>query len=195
MIKQKKDKIYGKGIYATRDIEKNTIIYKEKIKFMIEKENKMWFEEILFFELNNNYEKFLSLVPDKLDKYCFSDIIFKKDYSFLNINNSKLKNFLILCYNKIIRNAFNVFYNNINYVTILYNGRNFNHSCIPNVSFKLIIENNILFMIFFTNTYITKNSQLFDNYFNINLSLHQRLNISKTFYGFTCNCSKCLLII
>ena len=191
MIREITDKEYGSGIYAIRDIEENTIIYKDKISFIIEKENKYWYDEIIHYELTNNYEKFMSLVPESIDKYSFSDVDFIKNYSFLNIHKSKLNNFLILCYNKVIRNAFNVYYNNKNYATILYNGRKFNHSCVPNISFKLLIENKSLFMLFFTNCKIIKNSQLFDNYFDINIPTTQRQLISKKYYGFVCKCPKC----
>ncbi len=194
MIKIMKNKEYGSGVYAIRDIEENTVIYKEKISFMSNKEDKYWYDDIIFYELSNNYEKFMTLVPLTLDKQCFRDVSFRNNYNFLNISKSKINDFLILCYNKVIRNAFNVYYNNSNFATILYNGRKFNHSCSPNISFKLLIQNNILYMLFYTNSKITKNSQLFDNYFNINLSTNHRQLIAKTFYGFTCSCHKCLTL-
>ena len=123
-----KTKNNQKYVIALKNIPKNTILFSEEIKFMVDRKRQNWYEELIKYELENNYEQFMDLVPYNKDKYCITDGIFKQ-------TNNKFD--LQLCYNKIIRNAFNVNIDNKQHVTVLYKGRLLNHSCDPNVLFKV----------------------------------------------------------
>jgi hypothetical protein len=192
---------------ALKDIPKDTIIFKEQINFIIDKQQENWYEELLLYELENNYEKFLDLVPLKHDKYIIDDGIFTKMSDYKKIKRNITKQELDLYYNKIIRNAFNVNISDRNYATILYRGRQFNHSCDPNVKFRFVSENNniysharnkplfvtCMYMIFYASKNIKKGEELLDNYFDINLPYQKRQHISQKYYGFSCQCKKCIV--
>jgi hypothetical protein len=177
-----------RSIIAIKDIEKNTTLFSEEINFYADKDKFDWYEDLLWYELNNNYDKFLDLVPTQKDQYIISDGIFKKKYHQILNENLDLN----ILYNKIIRNAFNVRIKNKSYATILYKGRKFNHSCEPNVQFKLNEINNKLYMNFYVSRNVKKEEELFDNYFDIDLPYKDRQLISQKYYGFKCNCKKCL---
>lgn len=172
----------SRKMIATNNIPKNTILFEEEIKFMIDRSYDNWYIQLMEYELNTNYEKFIDLFPHSYDKYIISDIIYQKHST--NIDP-------VLAYNKIIRNAFNVHIDNKHYAAILYKGRMFNHSCCPNVLFEIVKKNDKLYMKFFTGTNVKKGDELCDNYFDVNLSYKKRQEIAKTFYGFECKCRKC----
>ncbi len=113
------------------------------------------------------------------------------DYKKIRKNITKQE--FDLYYNKIIRNAFNVKIEDKNYATILYRGRQFNHSCDPNVKFRFISENNNIYAIFYASKDIKKGEELLDNYFDINLPYQKRQFISQKYYGFSCQCAKCII--
>jgi hypothetical protein len=180
-----KNNFNQRSCIAIKDIKKNTILFCEEIKNIVDKNENLWYEKILFYELQNNYEQFLDLMPVEFDKYIIKDGIFTKKYE------CNKKEILDLYYNKIIRNAFNVKINGINYATILYKGRLFNHSCDPNVKFNIVCDKNKYYMKFYVCKDIKKGEELFDNYFNTNLPYEKRQHIAQTYYGFACCCSKC----
>lgn len=170
-----------KCVIAKQDIKKDTILFFEQIKFYVDKNKKDWYEQLLLYELEHNYNLFIDLAPHQNDKYIIKDGIFEKKYDITFDKN--------LFYNKIIRNAFNIKIDGKNCATVLYKGRLFNHSCIPNIKFKFDGTK----MIFYTCCDIKKGDELLDNYFDINLPYDKRQYISKTFYGFECKCKKCLI--
>lgn len=176
-------------IIATKNLNKNTVLFYEEIKFIVDKKEDYWYEQLLFYELNNNTEKFLDLMPLVSDKFTIKDGVFMKNYNM--ITNKNKKETLDLYYNKIIRNAFNVEINKKSCATILYKGRLFNHSCEPNVKFEIITNKNKLYMKFYVCKDIMQGEELFDNYFNVNLPYQKRQMISTMYYGFRCNCNKC----
>ena len=178
-------------VIASKNIPKDTILFDEEIKYMIDKKIDNWYEQLIEYELTTNGDIFLDLVPHKNDNNCINDGIFFKLSDTVS-TKLKIKSDLQLMYNKIIRNAFNVKINNKQYATILYRGRLFNHSCCPNVLFKLVQNKNKNYMRFYTGRDIIKGEELNDNYFDTTLPYTKRQYIAKTFYGFTCKCSKCV---
>jgi hypothetical protein len=176
-------------VIATKNILKDTVLFDEEIKYMIDKKVDNWYELLIEYELTNNSDIFLDLVPHINDRSCICDGVFNK------ISATIIKPDLQLMYNKIIRNAFNVKLNNKQYATILYRGRMFNHSCCPNVLFKLVRNKNKYYMRFYVCKNIMKGEELNDNYFDTNLPYAKRQHIAKTFYGFVCKCNKCVKFI
>lgn len=179
-----------RSVKAIVNIPKNTVLFDEKIKCLTNKTHEDWYEQIMMYELKNNYELFMDLEPKQRDIHIINDGVFLKNYKKITVKS--FDDDLTLYYNKIIRNAFNIKINNENYCAILYNGRMFNHSCKPNVSFKFEKRGKDMYAIFYTNKEIKKDAELTDNYFDINLSIADRQHISKTYYGFECKCSKCV---
>ena len=178
----------GKCVIALSDIPENTLLMEDNIDFYINKNKDLWYEEIIYYELKNNRWKFEDLVPNCFDNNIFTDPIFTKNYK--SIDESINHKDLILYYNKIIRNAFKI--DDKNNAAILYNGRLFNHSCVPNVKFSLEKSKNKYVMKFYTSRKVKKGEELCDNYFNTELSFKKRQEISKRFYGFVCKCKKCI---
>lgn len=169
---------------AIKNIPRDSIIFRERVNFIVDKEKDYWYEELMMYELENNCEKFLDLVPLKHDKFIINDGIFKK------ISKNKID--LDLFYNKIIRNAFNIKIDEKNYATVLYRGRQFNHSCDPNIKFRFVLDDGNMYMDFYACKDIKKGEELFDNYFDINLPYQKRQYISQKYYGFICQCKKCI---
>jgi len=174
-----------RSVIATKNIKNGTVLFTEEISFMVDKKIDNWYELLIEHELKNNNDIFFDLVPHETDCYCFSDAVYSSNKIKLMGKNPQL------VYNKIIRNAFNVKIGNKIYATILYKGRLFNHSCVPNVLFDVIKKNGKTYMNFFACKDIVKGEELTDNYFDVNLSYSKRQYISKTFYGFVCKCAKC----
>jgi hypothetical protein len=176
-------------IIAFKNIKKNTTLFCEEIKFIVDKKEDYWYEKLLFHEISNNFNEFLDLMPQMTDKFIIKDGVFLKNYSM--ITNKNKKETLDLYYNKIIRNAFNIEIDNKSYATILYKGRLFNHSCEPNVKFEIITVKNKMYMKFYVCRDIIQGEELFDNYFDVNLPYQKRQLISTIYYGFHCCCNKC----
>ena len=179
-----------RSVVALQNIPKNTVLFEEKINLIVNRNDVNWYEQIIKYELMNNYEIFLDLEPTQCDKYTINDGIFNTNYK--KITTKHTANDLTIFYNKIIRNAFSVVINNVNYCTILYTGRMLNHSCKPTVLFKFEKKDKGMYMIFYTCKDVKKECELTDNYFNIDLPFEKRQYISRTYYGFECKCSKCI---
>lgn len=185
-----KIKTFGKqrSVIALNIIPKDTILFEEEVAFCVNKNSDKWYEDILMYELAHNKDKFEDLMPKSFDKYIITDGIFTRDCKRI-IDPDITEEDLTLYYNKIIRNAFKV---NKTKASILYKGRMFNHSCVPNVQFETITKKNKMFMRFATSRYIKKGEELYDNYFDIDLPYKKRQEISQTYYGFKCQCEKCI---
>jgi len=184
----------GRGFIATENLNKNEIVLIESPDCYIFKPKESPLFEILYDIIcNNQIEQFNNLVPYNIIKLETKLINELKKIKNTKIKN-KLNNFddftLSLLIKKYLQNAFNMDNSKKTIKPcILYYGAIFNHSCIPNVNFKFDFKKNQ--MIFYTNKYITKNEELFDNYTNINLNY--KIRQSKLFhqYNFICKCLKC----
>jgi hypothetical protein len=186
----------GKGYIAMKDINKEDIILIEKPEIYINKPNENPMFEIIYNVYNSKYKKeWDELVPQKIITTIDNEIIKEIE----NIKNNKIKKFftkidkneLALACAKYKQNAFNMDNRKEKIKPcVLFNGAKFNHSCIPNINFYYDENRNI--MIFLANKKINKNTELSDNYININKKYIERKKILEEQYKFTCICKKCI---
>jgi hypothetical protein len=186
----------GKGYMAIKDINKDDIILIEKPEIYITMPNENPLFEIIYNVYNSKYIKeWEELVPQKMIGKIDNEMIKEIE----NIKNNKIKKFLqkidkkeiMLAYAKYKQNAFNMDNKKEKIKPcILFNGAKFNHSCIPNINFYYDEKKNV--MIFFANKKINKNTEICDNYININKRYDERKKILEEQYKFTCICKKCI---
>ena len=194
-IKKKYNKKSGYGFYAISDIPKNTIILIDPIAISknINKQYKSSFDimfdiiQTICFNNSDIKQKFINLAPQTLDNYIISsnELLNELDkLSYKLLLNMPINDLRLLCA-KYMRNAFT--FSNTIQASILLNGSIFNHSCIPNISFKPDLNNN---MVFTTNKNIIAGEELFISYLQTNKENSNQYRLLHQ-YGFICNCESC----
>ena len=187
-----------KGLVATQDIPQGTVILVEQPYFtnneyIINKEMQMW--RFIELALEKDADFFMSLTPHNLDdKYVnmflhCPIISLKQKYS-----NKKLN----LLRHKYLCNVFDYKNNG----GILKQGTYFNHSCLPNVIYKVsqtfdkvlkpgVVDMTFTIKIVFKAAYkITKGEELCISYINYDQSYEKR-SIDLGQYLFNCKCPRC----
>nr|AEX63135.1 putative SET domain-containing protein [Moumouvirus Monve] len=165
----------GKGFIAKDDIPANTIILREEPDFCLEvNENTMSDIFELLYKIftsndNNKINRFLDLTPSSLHNFShYYDKTFEELGKLKNTKLNYIYEFFKNNYNhdeitlfcvKYMCNAFE--FNNA--CSILYVGRIFNHSCLPNIIFYRV--KNV--MCFMTIVEVKKGDELVDNYVDI----------------------------
>jgi SET and MYND domain-containing protein len=186
----------GRGLYASVDIPKDTIIIKEKPSIISEDAYDCVYKLYIY---DSEYDDKLMLdykvlVPTKIDKYIIDydqiqkDIKTLPDYMrefFENFDKNKLRILLA----KFHRNAFTYSSYHGGGSALLFTGNILNHSCAPNVDFFV---DNYGYFIFVTNRAIKKDEELCNKYINVNLSFKKRQKTLLDQYGFVCECEKCI---
>ena len=181
---------YGIGTFASVDIPVGTVILKEKPYFLSsvkEKDESYVYNLIDKFLSDKQYLKeFLSLVPQKIncdnDYGCVSyeDIQYDHQKYLPQLSHTDM----VLYYMKLKRNMFK-FHNTPG---ICFIATRMNHSCNPNINYK-VVGNEIIFK---TIKPIYKNDEIFDSYIDYHLPKRARRKLLLERYGFYCKCTKCM---
>ena len=183
---------YGIGTFATLDIPVGTVVLKETPYYLSnsvkEKDDSYVYKLIDQFLSDKKYVKeFLSLVPQKIncdnDYGCISyeDIQYDHQQFLPQLSRKEM----ILYYMKLKRNMFK-FHNTPG---ICFIATRMNHSCDPNINYK-VVGNEIIFK---TIKPIYKNDEIFDSYIDYHLPKRARRKLLLERYGFYCKCTKCNL--
>ena len=181
---------YGMGTFATIDIPVGTVILKEKpyCLYSVKEKDESYIYKLIdkFLSDKQYFKKFLSLVPQKIN----CDV----DYgcvSYEDIQNDHQKYLpqlshtdMVLYYMKLKRNMFK-FHNTPG---ICFIATRMNHSCDPNINYK-VVGNEIIFK---TIKPIYKNDEIFDSYIDYHLPKRARQKLLLERYGFYCKCTKCM---
>lgn len=200
-LRLKKTNIKGKGIgfIAKENIPANTIILREKPDFYLEiNENTISDIFELLYKIFTSKDKtkidrFLDLTPctihnfphyfnktlEELDKLKNTKLNYIYEFFKNNYNHDEITLFCV----KYMCNAFEF----DNACSILYTGRIFNHSCLPNIIFYRV-DNMMYFM---TIIDIKKGQELVDNYVDIVQNKKIRQDRLLNQYGFICSCVRC----
>lgn len=186
---QLKDK--GYGFVASKPLHKGTIIIKEKPGVYVDSsKSKNDMLEVVYLALTNTnreiIKRFTAMHPHTIDQYVikYDDIrkeIMKMDTTIklylLSIEEDELR---LYCA-KYMRNAFRFGkYGS----SLLLIGSTLNHSCTPNVEFK--VDNG--YMVFVAATDIKYNEEICINYVPLTDSRQKRHDRLLHQYGFACTC-------
>jgi hypothetical protein len=180
----------GRSVIATENISSSTLILVDNITF-----HSNDYFEIIYNILNSNdrelKDKYFNLSPDNID-----NTFITKQYIENELNNSNYKDYfknvnidlLILLIEKLSRNVF--LFNedsNIEEYGLFIDSIYFNHSCSPNVIYKIF--NNKIY--FYTLRDIKKGEELYITYIDPTEDRKKRKEKLFTTYGFICNCELC----
>ncbi|AVL94566.1 SET domain protein [Moumouvirus australiensis] len=189
----------GRGFIAKENIPANTIILREEPDFFLEvDENTISDMFELLYKIftsgdNNKINRFLDLTPSTIHN--FSNYFDKTRKELEKLKNTKLNHIYDFFKNNFDHDEVTLFcvkymcnaFEFGNACSILYVGRIFNHSCLPNVIFYRVKN----MMYFMTIVEIKKGQELFDNYVDISESKKNRQNRLLNQYGFICDCLRC----
>lgn len=194
---------------ALRHIKSGEIVLREPIEYYVNRKKTAWVETLINHELANNEAAFMDLMPQCHDQYTATNITVNISANVANTGKRGVKHDTTRCtqelalfYYKIVRNAFNVKIDGESYAAILYAGRLFNHSCVPNIKFRVVScgqngqgersKVKKYAMEFYACRDIKAGDEMLDHYFDCDLPYRERYACSTTYYGFVCQCRKCV---
>lgn len=189
----------GRGFVALTNIPTGTIILREKPAFVLSINDNVVSDifEILhqIFTCGNQKKinHFLSMSPKTHQDFIHYQEKILLELKKLKIQSNRIYQFfkkkfsdddILLFCAKYMSNAFE--YGDS--IAILFNGRIFNHSCLPNIVFYRCNDE----MCFITVRDICKGEELLDSYVNITHDKKTRQSRLWNQYRFHCNCQRCL---
>ncbi|AZL89740.1 SET domain-containing protein [Megavirus baoshan] len=189
----------GQGFVALTDIPTGTIILREKPAFVLSINDNIVsdiFEMLYQVFTCGNQKKinhFISMSPKIHDEFIHYQDKISQELKKLKIQSNHIYQFfkkkfndddILLFCAKYMSNAFE--YGDS--IAILFNGRIFNHSCLPNIVFYRCNDE----MCFITVRDICKGEELLDSYVNITRDKKNRQSRLWNQYRFHCNCQRCL---
>ena len=186
-IYQKQGK-FGMGTYARKSIPKGTIIIKEHpYNLNIQNTGNTYHYKLIKHLLDNHHNKYMELVPLKLD----DNIGFDESTDYDKKNHMKhfpelTEDQMKLYFMKYKHNVF-LFEN---HPSIFFISTKINHSCEPNCTYY---KRDDKCMIFETMRDINSGEELFDSYIDFTAPKKERQKLLKEKYGFDCGCDKCKL--
>ncbi|AUV58167.1 set domain-containing protein [Bandra megavirus] len=188
----------GQGFVALTDIPTGTIILREKPAFELSINDNVVsdiFEMLYQIFMCHDKKKinyFLSMSPKTHHEFIHYEDKISQELKKLKLRSNHIYQFfkkkfsdddILLFCAKYMSNAFE--YGDS--IAILFNGRIFNHSCLPNIVFYRCNDE----MCFITVRDICKGEELLDSYVNITHDKRTRQSRLWNQYRFHCDCQRC----